>query len=220
MMKRSSLFVRRHKWAIGSIALGGLAILISPWFYAAVSTAPDRYDSTIVAAKNVPAHHTAIVFGAHVDGGRPTPYLQFRVEAAVRLYKAGRVQKVLMTGDNSLKNYDEPAVMSQIAINLGVSERDVIVDDAGFSTYDSCYRAKHIFAVHDAILVTQNYHLPRAIMACDGVGVKSIGFGADATHPLLVAQYTAREWFSTDKIVLQLATGAKSKFLGALEPIQ
>ena len=212
-------WLRKYRWAVLTLIILGTLALWGPWTYAILSTSGQRYDGTKVAARDVPARRVAIVFGAHVNGTDPTPYLRFRVEAAARLYKAGRVSKLLMTGDNSFKNYDEPAVMRQTAVDLGVKPADITVDDAGFSTYDSCYRAKHIFEVDNAILVSQNYHLPRAILACDGVGVKSIGYGADAIKPLLVAQYTAREWLSTDKIVLQLATSAKSHFGGVTEPI-
>ena len=218
-MYRIGRLLRRYRWEVLMLLIVVALALWGPWTYAVLSTSGQRYDGTRIAAKDVPARRVAIVFGAHVNGTDPTPYLRFRVEAAVRLYKVGRVTRLLMTGDNSFKNYDEPAVMRQTAVNLGVRAADITVDDAGFSTYDSCYRAKHIFEVDSAILVSQNYHLPRAILACQGVGIESIGYGADAIQPLLVAQYTVREWFSTDKIVVQLATGARSRFGGATEPI-
>lgn len=219
-MYKIGQFIHRFRWLIVCLVIFGAIGLWGPWTYALISTASVRYDSTHISASLVPKERVAIVFGARVNGDEPTPYLRYRIQAAVTLYKAGRVQKLLMTGDNSLKNYDEPAAMRQTAINMGVKASDITVDDAGFSTFDSCYRAKHVFMVNSAVLVSQNYHLPRAIMACRGVGITSIGYGAYADHPGLIAQYTAREWLSTDKIVLQLATGAKSKFIGATEPIE
>lgn len=212
--------LKRFRWPLAGLLATGVIVVLGPWTYAVIATHDDRYDSTKVSAADVPSRRVAIVFGARVNGDEPTPFLWYRVDAAVKLYKAGRVQKLLMTGDNSLKNYDEPAVMRQTAIDEGVKAADITVDDAGFSTYDSCYRAKHVFQIESAILVSQNYHLPRAILACDCIGVSSIGYGAYADHPALVAQYTVREWLSTDKIVVQLASGATSKFVGPAEPIK
>jgi vancomycin permeability regulator SanA len=218
-MKSVLLFIKRFKWwIIGVIVF--IAILIwGAWVTVYIATASVRYDSTKVAPKDVPSRSVAIVFGASESNGVPSPYLLYRVEAAVSLYKAGRVKKLLMSGDNSTLNYDEPVVMQKTAIKLGVKPQDIVLDYAGFSTYDTCYRAIHIFGVTQAILVSQNYHLPRAIFTCDSLGVQSIGYGAYATEPLLQFQYTIREWFSTDKTVVQLLFNRQSKYLGPKELI-
>ena len=127
----------------------------------------------------IPPHRVAIVFGAGVRNGRPTPMLYDRVLSAVNLYKAGKVDKLLMSGDNRFIDYNEPEVMHRAATQLGVPDRDIVMDYAGRSTYETCYRAQAIFGLSDAILVTQQFHLDRAVMTCNSLGVQSVGYNAD-----------------------------------------
>lgn len=122
----------------------------------------------------------AIVFGAGVwTNGEPSPVLQDRIATAVDLYRAGRVRKLLLTGDNRFADYNEPAVMRETALRMGVPEGDLVLDFAGRRTYDSCYRAHQIFGVADAVLVTQEFHLARALYLCNQLGVRSVGVAAD-----------------------------------------
>jgi vancomycin permeability regulator SanA len=100
-----------------------------------------------------------------------------RVESAVELYQNGRIHKLLMTGDNSTISYNEVMAMKQYAHNLGVPTQDITLDYAGFSTYESCYRAHKIFDIHRAVVITQNYHLPRAVYTCRQLGLKAVGLG-------------------------------------------
>lgn len=129
---------------------------------------------------NAPTSQVAIVFGAGLTrDGRPTPVLRDRVATAVDLYQAGKVQKLLMSGDNRFVNYNEPAAMREYAISLGVPQEDIVLDYAGQRTYDTCYRASAIFGLDKALLVTQAYHLPRAVLTCNGLGLKAEGVIAD-----------------------------------------
>ena len=124
-----------------------------------------------------------IVFGAGLQrDGSPSPVLQDRVASAVQLYQAGKVEKLLMSGDNRFIDYNEPGAMQAYAIEMGVPEEDIVLDYAGRRTYDTCYRALHIFGVKEAILVTQRYHLPRALFTCNGVGMKATGIAADMQY--------------------------------------
>ena len=124
-----------------------------------------------------------IVFGAGLQrDGSPSPVLQDRVASAVQLYQAGKVEKLLMSGDNRFIDYNEPGAMQAYAIEMGVPEEDIVLDYAGRRTYDTCYRALHIFGVKEAILVTQRYHLPRALFTCNGVGLKATGISADMQY--------------------------------------
>jgi vancomycin permeability regulator SanA len=128
-----------------------------------------------------PHRRIAIVFGAQVlPGGRLSVALAHRVDAAVALYQAGKVDKLLLTGDNSSPGYDEPDAMRDYAVARGVPPGAIVLDYAGLRTYDSCYRASKVFGVRsdEAILVTQDYHLPRAMYTCDELGVRAIGFAA------------------------------------------
>ncbi len=130
--------------------------------------------------ETVPVHRAAIVFGAGLwRDGSPTPILKDRVETGAKLYFAGKVEKILMTGDNSLVEYNEPEAMRQYAIELGVPDSVIVLDYAGRRTYDSCYRAQAIFKLNDVILVTQKFHLARALFLCNGLGMKGVGVEAD-----------------------------------------
>jgi SanA protein len=100
------------------------------------------------------------------------------VDAALELYRAGKVKKLLLTGDNRYIWYNEPGSMAGYLSEQGVPHSDLVLDYAGRRTYDSCYRAKHIFGVDEAILVTQNYHLDRALFTCNSLGIEAIGMAS------------------------------------------
>ena len=122
----------------------------------------------------------AIVFGAGLQhDGSPSPVLQDRVKTGAELYFSGKAQILLLTGDNRFIDYNEPGAMRAYALQLGVPEEAIVLDYAGRRTYDSCYRAKHIFEVDQAILVTQAYHLPRALFLCNQLGISAQGVPAD-----------------------------------------
>jgi SanA protein len=131
-------------------------------------------------AAAAPYRPVAVVFGGGLYGdGSLTPMLQDRVDTAVELYRAGKVRKVLMSGDNRFLSYDEPGRMYDYAVAHGMPEQDVVRDYAGRRTYDTCYRAGAIFGVTQAILVTQRFHLDRALYTCASLGLDVIGVSAD-----------------------------------------
>ncbi len=128
----------------------------------------------------LPHNHVALVFGAGLrPNGEPSAMLADRVATAADLYHAGKVDKILMTGDNGDVDYNEVAAMLRAAVARGVPDRDIVLDYAGFNTWDSCYRAREVFSLKEATLVTQRFHLPRALHACNYLKVKSIGVIAD-----------------------------------------
>jgi vancomycin permeability regulator SanA len=213
-------FIKKYKWWLLGIATSLAVLLWGPSIYANLSTRGARYDITKTSINSVPKNRVAIVFGAGIyKDGSPTPYLQWRVNTAVKLYKAHRVQKLLMTGDNSTKTYDEPVAMRKLAEKQGVKASDITLDYAGFNTYDSCYRAHAIFGLNSATLVSQGYHLPRAVMTCDGVGVKSVGVNSVNGGRAWTVSYLMREWLSTDKAVLQIMFKPHPTALGKPVPI-
>lgn len=160
----------------GLVAAGGALIGLRFWVN-------QVYNGRIYADVNeIPARPIAIVFGAGVSPtGRPSPVLAARVESAFDLYQAGKVRKLLLTGDNRFLWYNEPGAMADYLAERGVPRSDLVLDYAGRRTYDSCYRARHIFGVEQAILVTQNYHLDRALFTCNGLGIEAIGLASNRT---------------------------------------
>jgi len=162
------------------VSLASLLLLVLIFAFGLRAWVNTVYASRIhTRPADVPPHQVAIVFGAGVRGDRPTPVLADRVEAAVELYQAGRVQKLVMTGDNRFVDYNEPAAMIAYARELGVPEQDLVADYAGRRTYDSCYRARDIFGLKQAVLVTQGFHLNRALFICDRLGLEVVGYAAD-----------------------------------------
>jgi SanA protein len=165
-------------WLLAGLVLPGLLVAWRVWLNLAYATA------TFTAIADVPPHRVALVFGAGVRNNRPSAALADRIEAAAALYQAGRVQKLLMSGDNRFVNYNEPGVMQAYAQALGVPAQDIVLDYAGRRTYDSCYRARAIFQVTEAVLVTQGFHQARAAYLCDRLGVRSVGLVADKRYYL------------------------------------
>lgn len=147
----------------------------------------------ILPADAVPAQPVALVLGARVyPGGRPSAMLADRVAAAADLYHAGRVDALLMSGDNSHLDYNEPDAMRAYAVALGVPESAIFVDYGGRRTYDSCFRAGHIFQVSELVVVTQGFHLPRALLLCRGLGLDALGVAADYKRPSGYSVYSLR----------------------------
>ena len=155
-------------------------------------------DKIYRSAQDVPSENRiAIVLGAKVrEGGVLTDALLDRVTTAVELYKAEKVKKLLMSGDNPNPQYDEPTAMKAEAVRQGVPENDVVLDFAGRRTYDTCYRAKEIFEVKKAIIVTQELHLARSIYLCQNMEVDSIGIVANKRTYLAENYWAFREFFS------------------------
>jgi vancomycin permeability regulator SanA len=174
---------------------------------------------TEIPVENPP--RIAIVFGAKVwDDKSPSPVLYDRIVTAVELYRAGRVEKILMSGDNPTENYDEPTAMKETAVRLGVPESDIVLDFAGRRTYDTCYRAKEIFEIQKAILVTQEFHQARALYLCNGLGVDSIGITADRRKYEGERYWVFREFFSVASAWFEMNFLSFELIHGNKEPIE
>lgn len=176
----------------------------------------------IYSASAVPGGRVAIVFGAGLSrNGFPTPVLQDRVAMAARLYFAGKVEKLLLSGDNRFIYYNEPGAMRQYALLLGVPQDAMVLDYAGRRTYDTCYRARAIFGVTDAILVTQNFHLLRALYLCNSLGISAIGVAADLRtyRRSSVLYWNVREWFADAAALWDVHVAHPVPVLGDPEPI-
>jgi len=171
---------------------------------------------------DAPTHRIAIVFGAGLKhDGTPTAILQERVEAASELYLAGKIEKILMSGDNRFTNYNEPGAMTDYAISLGVPPENIVQDFAGRRTYDTCYRAKNIFLINEAILVTQGFHLPRALFLCNMFKINSVGVIPDRHRYQMRSQliWGFRETFATLTAFFDIWLRHPLPVLGNPEPI-
>jgi SanA protein len=193
----------------------GLLVLLVPRLVTALSARGRVYT-------DVPARRVAIVFGAGLwRDGSPTPILYDRVATAADLYHAGKVEKLLLSGDNRFVDYNEPAAMRELALTLGVPDEDIVLDYAGRRTYDTCYRAKAIFGVTQAILVTQEFHLPRALYLCNQLGLDAVGVNADLRdyRRASVLYWNLRELIATTAAVWDVTVRHPVPVLGDPEPI-
>ncbi|MFC7893147.1 vancomycin high temperature exclusion protein [Streptomyces sp. NPDC057381] len=188
-----------------------LALLPSAWLRVVTD---DRLRSTA----DVPRTDVAVVFGAGLWDGEPSPYLAHRLDAAAGLYRAGRVEVVLVTGDNSREEYDEPDAMRAYLVRHGVPDGRIVSDYAGFDTWDSCVRAKKIFGVDRAVLISQDFHIRRAVALCQEAGVASYGVGVDEVRDLTWYYGGAREVLAAGKAALDAVFEPDPKFLGPEEP--
>ena len=165
------------KWTwrfIRTLVLLGLLIFFLPRIITSIYAMFKSY-----SVENVPADRVAIVFGAGLRrDGTPTAVLRDRVETAARLYVDGKVEKLLMSGDNRVLDYNEPEAMRQHALSLGIPDEAIVLDYAGRRTYDTCFRAKAIFGLKSAILVTQKFHMSRALFTCNALGLNAVGVEA------------------------------------------
>jgi len=180
------------------LSVGSIGLLIIYFINERLqSQAAGKIQSSITEIPTENPPRIAIVFGARVwENGEPSHALYDRVITAVELYRARRVKKILMSGDNPSENYDEPTAMKAIAVKLGVPVSDVVLDFAGRRTYDTCFRAKEIFEVQKAIVVTQEFHQARAIYLCNNLGVDSIGITANRRRYEGESYWAFREFFS------------------------
>ncbi|MEV5610568.1 ElyC/SanA/YdcF family protein [Streptomyces sp. NPDC052225] len=187
-----------------------LALLPATWLFASTG---DRLRSVA----DVPRTDVAVVFGAGLWDGEPSPYLAHRLDAAAELYRAGRIRVVLVTGDNSRTEYDEPSAMRAYLARHGVPKRAVVNDYAGFDTWDSCVRAKKIFGVDRAVLISQGFHIRRAVALCEAAGVASYGVGVEEPHDVTWYGGGAREVFAAGKAALDAVVRPAPRFLGERE---
>jgi len=141
--------------------------------------------------------------------------LQDRLDSAFELYEAGKIENILVSGDNSEADYNESDNMAKYLQERGVSEDDIYIDYAGFDTYDSMYRADYIFGVKDMIIFTQEYHLSRSIYIARRLGIDAVGYVSDKHSYMSIKKYKAREVLSRIKAFSEIEIlKSKPKFLG------
>jgi SanA protein len=178
--------------------------------------------SRTYSTEQAPTERIAIVFGAGLmRDGTPTAVLRDRVATAADLFFSGKVDKLLFSGDNRFVYYNEPGSMKTYAMELGVPADAIVLDYAGRRTYDTCYRAKEIFGVKQALAVTQSFHLPRALFLCNAMGIETYGVSADRQRYRISSQgiWQLRELPATFVAILEAWVTKPVPVLGNPEPI-
>ena len=191
-------------WLLLGTGIVGLATLAG-----AVSFVRSTAAGHIYAESDVPATPVALVLGAQVNpDGTPSAFLAARLDLAKRLYDAGLIEMIIVSGDHLAPEFDEPAAMRNYLIRAGLPTEKVIADAGGFDTYESCLRAKRILNLSQLIIVTQSYHLVRAVATCRALGVDATGVGDNSARQHTIAWWRGaiRDQLACLKTVVDLAT--------------
>lgn len=202
--------IRRVIIFFGVVAAGG-AVALFVCAQLAVGSFADR----IVDASNAPYVQAVIVPGASVlRSGKPSDVLEDRLLTALALYRAGKVDKFLLSGDHGRDGYDEVNAMRAYVLAEGVPADDIFLDHAGFDTYDTMYRAQAIFGVATALVATQGYHLPRALYIGANLGMDVYGVAAERRAYVKDEEFAFRERFANVKAYVDVLRGAKPTYGG------
>lgn len=165
---------------------------------------------------NVPSLKVGLLLGTSktLSSGQPNAYFFNRIEAAVALYKAGKIQFIIASGDNSIKGYDEASDMKEELIKRGVPADKVFLDYAGFRTFDSVIRAREIFGQSEFIIISQEFHNQRAVYIARKNDIQAWGFNAQYVHIYHGFKTQIREILARDKVFIDRLLGIQPKFLG------
>ena len=161
----------------------------------------------------------AVILGAGVRDGKPTPMLRDRLLTGIELYKSGAAKKLIMSGDHGSEEYDEVNIMKSFAVENGIPDSDIFMDHAGFSTYETVYRAKEIFETDNIIIVSQEYHLYRALYIAKKLGVKAVGVSADLNTYRGQTKRDLREILARDKDFFNGIIKPEPTYLGDKIPV-
>jgi SanA protein len=166
---------------------------------------------------DIPSNKVGLLLGTAKmvqNGKRLNRYYQYRINAAIELYKAGKIEFILVSGDNGRKEYDEPTDMKEDLIKNGVPESKIILDYAGFRTLDSVVRSKKIFEQSKLTIISQKFHNERAVFIANNKGIDAIGFDAQDVSGRYGLKVMIREKFARVKVMIDLVFGVGPKFLG------
>lgn len=194
-----------------------IIIIFAINFY--VKTSTEKQIITNKNSSNLKDIDCIIVLGAGIWGDKPSPMLEDRLLEAISLYENGVSQKIIMSGDHGRKEYDEVNTMKNFAIEKGVPSEDIFMDHAGFSSYDSVYRAKEIFKAEKVIIVTQKYHLYRALYIANQLGIEAYGVGADPRKYVGATYREFREILARNKDCIKCIFKPNPKYLGDSIPV-
>lgn len=203
------------------IGFSALAVLIVIFLAINAYIVLSAQSSLYTEFSEVPAKQAALVLGAQVRGNTASAILSDRLETAAELYREKKVQKILVSGDHGSKYYDEVDVMRKNLLAEGIPAQDIFMDHAGFDTYDSVYRAKEIFGVESVIIVSQTFHLPRALFIADALGVDAVGMSANRQEYRwsTIIRNNARESLARIKALGDILRNAKPLTMGDSIPI-
>lgn len=202
---------------ITSLIILGILFILGINFYVVLST--KNQFSTIEDLKDIEDIDCIIVLGAGIWGDKPSPMLEDRLLEGINLYEDGIAPKIIMSGDHGREEYDEVNIMKDFAIEKGVPSEDIFMDHAGFATYDSIYRAKEIFEAKKIVIVTQDYHLHRALHIANSLGIEAYGVPSNPRKYGGQIIRDLREILARDKDFVKCIFKPKPTYLGESIPV-
>ena len=200
-----------------SLFLLGVVAIFTVNFYVILTTRNNII--TIEEAKNLDDIDCILVLGAGVYENKPRPMLEDRILTGIDLYNNGVAKKIIMSGDHGQEDYDEVNVMKTYAVEKGINSSDIFMDHAGFSTYDSIYRLKEIFEVDKVVIVTQEYHLYRALYIAKNLGIEAYGVSSNLRDYPGQLKREVREILARDKDLVKVIFKPQSTYVGEVIPV-
>lgn len=177
-------------------------------------------NENIIEISNIKENYDAIlVLGAGLKNGKPSPVLKDRLDTAYEAYIKGASSKIIVSGDHGRKNYDEVNVMKDYLISKGVPSDNIFMDHAGFSTYDTIYRAKEIFLCNKVLIITQEFHIFRSLYIAKKLDLEAEGVSATLRHYSEETKFELREILARDKDFVKTIFKPKPKYLGDTIPV-
>lgn len=201
------------------ILLGMLGVIVVFCINSYINVSTKKRIISPEQAANLDKVDCILILGAGVWGDRPTHMLEDRLTFGIDLYKRGASNRLLMSGDHGQKNYDEVNVMKDYAMKEGIPSSDIFMDHAGFSTYESLYRARDVFDAKKILIVTQEYHLYRALYVADKLGLEAYGVASNPREYVGQANRDVREVFARVKDFLYVFVKPKPTYLGDSIPV-
>lgn len=202
------------KWIIGLFLLGVMLTLTV--FTTDLWVQRSTSESLFTDVTSIPKNRVGLLLGTIkvLPNGNVNRYYQYRIDAAVELFQQGKVEFILISGDNSREDYDEPTTMKEDLVKRGVPEARIFLDYAGFRTLDSVVRSKEVFGQRSITVISQKFHNERAIFLAHHYGINAIGFNAKSVSRAYGLKVMIREKLARCKMILDLIFGKKPKFLG------
>ena len=218
-IKKSFLYFHRSKkvrWTVLIISV----LLFSLIIYADIAINKAAKGHVYSSINDIPYNNAGLLLGTskYLGSGKPNQYFSNRIDATVLLFKAGKIRNVVISGDNSKSNYNEPEDMKQELIKRGIPAERIYLDYAGFRTFDSVYRMKAIFGQSSFTIISQEFHNKRALYIAKSLGLDACAYNSEDVDAYNGFKTKLREKFARVKMLIDIALGIEPKFLG--EPIE
>ena len=215
-MKFNKTFSVKYLKRVVLVVLLAILVCIPVLWYSNEIILESAKDKTFVDSNQLPSINAGLLLGTSkvVKNGNPNQYFFYRIDAAVKLFRAGKIKYLIISGDNSRSSYDEPSDMKKELVKRGVDSTKIYLDYAGFRTFDSMVRVREIFGQDSVIVISQKFHNERAIYIAEKLNMFALGYNAKDVAKQYGVKTAIREKFARVKVILDFIFNVKPKFLG------